>query len=108
MAPAHLAAGIAALQAAAATPGWVRGVQVHNVSLRMLHHKKQASWQRPLVRALQRALRTTPLGRLFFSQVATQKVRTCQQHIELEPDTRAPPCRACAASCVRPMQTQAQ
>ena len=37
----------------------------------MLHLSKQPAWQRPLVRSLQQALRTTPLGAWFFAQVAT-------------------------------------
>jgi len=64
--------GIAALQAAADDPLLVPAVQVMNISLRMLHVDKQAPWQRPLIAALQRALRTTPLGPAFFSQVATR------------------------------------
>jgi hypothetical protein len=32
----------------------------------------QAPWQRPLVKTLQNALRLTPLGALFFAQVATR------------------------------------
>lgn len=41
----------------------------------MLHVSKQAPWQRPLVAALQRTLRDGPLGRWFFTSLATQKVR---------------------------------
>jgi pimeloyl-ACP methyl ester carboxylesterase len=51
--------------------GLVRGVQLMNVSLRALHVSKQAPLARPLVSALQWALRETPLGGLFFGQVAT-------------------------------------
>lgn len=51
-----------------------------NISLRMLHISKQAPWQRPLVAALQRTLRTTTLGQRFFAQVATrQGVRSVLQ-----------------------------
>ncbi|KAL3143358.1 hypothetical protein ABBQ38_002191 [Trebouxia sp. C0009 RCD-2024] len=39
----------------------------------MLHKKRQTAIQRPFVKALQTTLRTTPLGKLFFSQIATKK-----------------------------------
>ena len=45
-----------------------------DVSLRMLHTKKQAPWQRPLVSAFQRLLRETPLGKLFFGAIAKPAV----------------------------------
>lgn len=51
------------------------GVQLQNVSLRMLHKKRQSAIQRPFVKALQTVLRTTPLGKVFFSQIATKRVR---------------------------------
>ena len=70
--------GIAGLQAAVQTPKHVLGVQLQNVSLRMLHKKRQSAIQRPFVKALQTSLRTTPLGKLFFSQIATKKVSTHQ------------------------------
>ena len=41
------------LQAAIDEPSLVRGVQIMNISLRMLHVSKQAPWQRPLVKSLQ-------------------------------------------------------
>jgi pimeloyl-ACP methyl ester carboxylesterase len=75
--PAALAAnsvgGIAALQAAADAPELVRGVLAANITLRALHMSKQAPWARPAVAALQRLLRTTPLGAAFFSAVATRQ-----------------------------------
>ena len=43
----------------------------------MLHKKRQSAIQRPFVKALQTVLRTTPLGKLFFSQIATKKVSAC-------------------------------
>lgn len=49
----------ALLQAAIDDPSLYSGVQVINISLRMLHISKQAPWQRPLVKALQ-----VRLGRL--------------------------------------------
>lgn len=69
-------AGIVGLQAAVdAGPGAVAGVQLLDVSLRMLHVTKQAPWQRPLVAALQLLLRDTPLGTWFFSSVARPQAR---------------------------------
>ncbi|KAL4422541.1 hypothetical protein ABPG75_008738 [Micractinium tetrahymenae] len=65
--------GIAGLQAAIDEPALFSGVQVINISLRMLHISKQAPWQRPLVKALQDTLRTTALGPWFFGQIATKK-----------------------------------
>lgn len=41
------------MQAAIDDPALIRGVQIMNISLRMLHVSKQAPWQRPLVKALQ-------------------------------------------------------
>lgn len=58
----------------------VAGVQLLDVSLRMLHVRKQAPWQRPLVAALQRILRDTPLGTWFFSSVAKSAVGLRLQH----------------------------
>ncbi len=69
------AAGIAGLQAAVDAPGRVAGVQLLDVSLRMLHTKKQAAWQRPLVTAFQRLLRETQLGKWFFATIAKPDVR---------------------------------
>ena len=67
-------AGIAGLQAAVDAPGRVAGVQLMDVSLRMLHTKKQAAWQRPLVTAFQQVLRETPLGAWFFRTIAKPDV----------------------------------
>lgn len=69
-------AGIAGLQAAVDAPSKVAGVQLLDVSLRMLHTKKQAPWQRPLVSAFQRLLRETPVGKLFFGAIAKPAVST--------------------------------
>lgn len=78
--------GIAGLQAACDDPSLVSAVQIMNVSLRMLHTSKQAPWARPLVAALQTALRTTPLGPLFFGQVATrQGVRSVLRQCYADP-----------------------
>lgn len=51
------------------------GVVLFNISLRMLHTKKQAPAGRPFVTGLQYVLRETPIGPLFFGSVA--KVHTC-------------------------------
>ena len=69
------ATGIAGLQAAVDAPSKVAGVQLLDVSLRMLHTKKQAAWQRPLVTAFQRLLRETQLGKWFFATIAKPDVR---------------------------------
>ena len=63
--------GIAGLQAAIKRPDKVASVMLMNVSLRMLHEKKQSKFARPFVAALQKTLRTTQLGPWFFSQIAT-------------------------------------
>jgi pimeloyl-ACP methyl ester carboxylesterase len=47
----------------------VLGVVLIDVSLRMLHLKKQSAFIKPLVKALQTALRETILGKTFFAQV---------------------------------------
>ena len=62
--------GIVGLQAAATAPSLARGVQLLDVSLRMLHVTKQAAWQRPAVAAVQALLRDTPLGPAFFASLA--------------------------------------
>ena len=51
-------------------PSVVAGVQLMDVSLRLLHTSKQPPLARPLVSALQRFLRETAAGELFFSAVA--------------------------------------
>jgi pimeloyl-ACP methyl ester carboxylesterase len=63
--------GIAGLEAAIKQPNKVASVMLMNVSLRMLHEKKQSEFARPFVAALQKTLRTTKLGPWFFSQIAT-------------------------------------
>ena len=63
--------GIAGLEAAIKRPEKVASVMLMNVSLRMLHEKKQAVFAKPFVAVLQRTLRTTGVGPWFFSQIAT-------------------------------------
>ena len=61
-------AGLAALQLAVDRPDRVRGVQLIDISIRMLHIRNQAPWKRPFVKALQNTLRGTPVGSFFFQQ----------------------------------------
>eukprot|EP00884_Botryococcus_braunii_P007381 jgi/Botrbrau1/16644/Bobra.0068s0061.1 len=80
--------GIAGLEAAVRDHNRVRGVQLLNISLRMLHEKKQSPLMRPLVRGLQQTLRDTPLGEWFFSSVAQpQTVRSILQQCYGDPET---------------------
>ncbi|EFJ52272.1 hypothetical protein VOLCADRAFT_55777, partial [Volvox carteri f. nagariensis] len=65
--------GLAGLQASISAPHLVQGVQCLDISLRGLHVRRQASWQRPMVAAFQRLLRDTPAGRAFFANVATER-----------------------------------
>eukprot|EP00752_Nemacystus_decipiens_P009979 g8899.t1 len=65
--------GLAGLQAGVDAPEQVLGVVLFNISLRMLHSKKQATAGRPFVTGLQYVLRETPLGALFFGSVAKPK-----------------------------------
>ncbi|CAH9136527.1 unnamed protein product [Cuscuta epithymum] len=65
--------GIVGLQAAVLEPGICKGVVVLNISLRMLHVKKQPWYGRPFIRSFQSLLRNTEIGKLFFKAVATPK-----------------------------------
>ena len=65
--------GCVALQAAVTHPHLVKGVVLIDVSLRMLHLKKQSPPIRPFVKLIQNTLRETPLGELFFKQVAEKR-----------------------------------
>jgi len=60
---------VVGLQCAVSAPELVAGVAVIDISLRMLHVKKQSLFIRPLVSALQTMLRETSLGTAFFKQV---------------------------------------
>ena len=62
--------GLVALQAAVERPDIIKGVILIDISLRLLHIKKQSPLQKPIVKLVQNTLRETPLGRIFFSQVA--------------------------------------
>ncbi|KAK4777791.1 hypothetical protein SAY87_017978 [Trapa incisa] len=73
--------GVVGLQAEIMEPQTCRGIVVLNISLRMLHIKKQPWYGRPLIRSFQNLLRSTPVGKFFFSSVATaESVRSilCQ------------------------------
>jgi len=63
--------GVAALEAARTRPDLVKGVVLIDISLRLLHVKKQNPLTRPLVSVLQTLLRETPVGKAFFKSVAT-------------------------------------
>lgn len=73
--------GLVGLQAAVTEPDICQGIVLLNISLRMLHIKKQPPLSKPLIKAFQSLLRNTSLGKLFFKSVATpQSVRNilCQ------------------------------
>lgn len=52
-------------------PHICKGLVLLNISLRMLHIKKQPWYGKPLIRSFQNLLRNTPLGKFFFKSVAT-------------------------------------
>lgn len=62
--------GLVALQAAVERPDIIKGVILIDISLRLLHITKQNPLQKPIVKFVQDTLRDTPLGSIFFSQVA--------------------------------------
>ncbi|KAB1996640.1 hypothetical protein ES319_D13G245000v1 [Gossypium barbadense] len=73
--------GLVGLQAAVAKPEICRGLFLLNISLRMLHVKKQPWFGRPFIASFQSLLRNTAVGKLFFGSVATpESVRSilCQ------------------------------
>ncbi|KAH6809042.1 alpha/beta-Hydrolases superfamily protein [Perilla frutescens var. frutescens] len=63
--------GLVGLQAAVMDPGICKGIILFNISLRMLHIKKQPWYGRPLIKSFQSLLRNTALGKFFFKTVAT-------------------------------------
>ncbi|KAM7502858.1 hypothetical protein LguiB_001762 [Lonicera macranthoides] len=63
--------GLVGLQAAVMKPEICKGILLLNISLRMLHIKKQPWYGRPLIRSFQNLLRNTDLGKFFFKAVAT-------------------------------------
>ncbi|KAH7861848.1 hypothetical protein Vadar_031699 [Vaccinium darrowii] len=66
--------GVVGLQAAVMEPEICRGITILNISLRMLHIKKQPWYGRPLIRSFQSLLRNTAVGKFFFKSVATARV----------------------------------
>jgi len=83
--------GIAALAAATEHTASVRGVQLMDVSLRMLHTSKMSPLQKPVIGAVQRVLRETPIGRAFFGSVATPAtVASILKQAYGNPDTVTP------------------
>ncbi|CAL8998383.1 unnamed protein product [Prunus brigantina] len=63
--------GLVGLQAAVMEPQLCKGVMLLNISLRLLHIKKQPWYGRPLIRSFQHLLRNTEVGKYFFKIVAT-------------------------------------
>ncbi|CAM8878907.1 unnamed protein product [Rhodiola kirilowii] len=63
--------GLVGLQAAVWKPHLCKGIMLFNISLRMLHIKKQPWFGRPFIRGFQNLLRNTDVGKLFFKGVAT-------------------------------------
>ncbi|XP_077213262.1 alpha/beta-Hydrolases superfamily protein [Tasmannia lanceolata] len=65
--------GLVGLQAATMDPQICKGIVLLNISLRMLHIKKQPWYGRPFIRSFQSLLRNTAVGKLFYDAVATPK-----------------------------------
>nr|XP_010934630.1 pheophytinase, chloroplastic [Elaeis guineensis] len=63
--------GIVGLQAAVMEPQLCKGIVLLNISLRMLHIKKQPWYARPFIKSFQSLLRNTAVGKLFYNAVAT-------------------------------------
>ncbi|KAA8542965.1 hypothetical protein F0562_024111 [Nyssa sinensis] len=63
--------GVVGLQAAVMEPQICKGIVILNISLRMLHIKKQPWYGRPLIKSFQSLLRNTALGKFFYRTVAT-------------------------------------
>ncbi len=58
------------MEAARTRPDLIKGVVLIDISLRLLHVKKQNPITRPLISALQTLLRETFVGKAFFESVA--------------------------------------
>ncbi|XP_043690616.1 pheophytinase, chloroplastic isoform X2 [Telopea speciosissima] len=63
--------GVVGLQAAVMEPQICKGIVLLNISLRMLHIKKQPWYGRPVIRSFQNFLRNTALGKFFYKTVAS-------------------------------------
>ena len=67
---------VVAMQAAVSYPDWVKGIVSLNFSLRLFHEKNLATapiYERWGVPIFQKILTKTPLGKLFFRQIAQPK-----------------------------------
>ncbi|KAF9686507.1 hypothetical protein SADUNF_Sadunf03G0165800 [Salix dunnii] len=65
--------GVVGLQAAVIDPQICKGIMLLNISLRLLHIKKQPWFGRPFIRSFQSLLRNTALGKAFFESVASSE-----------------------------------
>eukprot|EP00268_Persea_americana_P034426 TRINITY_DN3403_c1_g1_i3.p1 TRINITY_DN3403_c1_g1~~TRINITY_DN3403_c1_g1_i3.p1 ORF type:complete len:427 (-),score=81.19 TRINITY_DN3403_c1_g1_i3:749-1915(-) len=65
--------GLVGLQAAIMQPEICKGIILLNISLRMLHIKKQPWYGRPIIKSFQNLLRNTAVGKFFYKAVATPK-----------------------------------
>ncbi|KAG5250118.1 hypothetical protein OIU78_013037 [Salix suchowensis] len=65
--------GVVGLQAAVIDPQICKGIMLLNISLRLLHIKKQPWFGRPFIRSFQSLLRNTALGKFFFKSVASSE-----------------------------------
>ncbi|WVZ66463.1 hypothetical protein U9M48_015675 [Paspalum notatum var. saurae] len=63
--------GLVGLQAAVMEPQKCKGIVLLDISLRMLHIKKQPWFGKPFIKSFQSLLRNTIVGKLFFNAVAT-------------------------------------
>ncbi|CAL5061998.1 unnamed protein product [Urochloa decumbens] len=63
--------GLVGLQAAVMEPQKCKGIVLLDISLRMLHIKKQPWFGRPFIKSFQSLLRNTVVGKVFFNAVAT-------------------------------------
>ncbi|XP_042479608.1 pheophytinase, chloroplastic isoform X2 [Macadamia integrifolia] len=63
--------GVVGLQAAVMEPQICKGIALLNISLRMLHIKKQPWYGRPVIKSFQNLLRNTALGKFFYKTVST-------------------------------------
>jgi pimeloyl-ACP methyl ester carboxylesterase len=63
--------GLVGLQTSIARPDLVKGLCLIDISLRMLHIKKQPFYLKPVVKIIQDTLRETDIGKMFFNQVET-------------------------------------
>ncbi|KAJ7005297.1 hypothetical protein NC653_009944 [Populus alba x Populus x berolinensis] len=65
--------GVVGLQAAVIDSQICKGIMLLNISLRLLHIKKQPWFGRPFIRSFQSLLRNTALGKSFFKSVASSE-----------------------------------